>query len=52
MNWFPDYNIILASKSPRRQQLLESLGINFSVQTKEVDEIYSEDLTKEEVPVL
>lgn len=51
MNWFPKYNIILASKSPRRQQLLESLGIEFSVQTKEVDEVYPQDLNKEEVPV-
>lgn len=51
MKWFPDYKIILASKSPRRQQLLESLGIRFRVETKEVEEIYPKDLTKEEVPV-
>lgn len=51
MKWVPDYNIILASKSPRRQQLLKSLGVKFSVQTIEVDEVYSENLTKREVPV-
>lgn len=51
MDWMPHYNIILASKSPRRQQLLKSLGINFSVQTKEVEEIYPGKLNKEEVPV-
>lgn len=51
MHWFPDYNIILASKSPRRQQLLKSLGIEFSVQTIEVDEVYSDKLTKHEIPV-
>lgn len=51
MKWFPDYNIILASKSPRRQELLASLGIQFSVKTKEVDEIYPKNLSKEQVPV-
>jgi len=51
MKWFPDYNFILASKSPRRQQLLESLGLTFSVRLKEVEEVYPEDLSKEQVPV-
>lgn len=51
MNWFPKYNIILASKSPRRQQLLASLNIDFSVQTKHVDETYPEELLREQVPV-
>lgn len=51
MNWFPDYNYILASKSPRRNELLKSLGIEFSVKTKEVDEIYPDSLSKEEIPV-
>lgn len=51
MKWFPNFNIILASKSPRRQQLLHDLGLKFSVQIKEVDEIYPKSLAKEEVPV-
>jgi septum formation protein len=51
MKWFPDYNYILASKSPRRNQLLKSLGIEFEVKTKEVDEIYPDNLIKEEIPV-
>ncbi len=51
MNWFPKYNYILASKSPRRQQLLRSLGIEFQVRIKEVDEIYPEDLLPTEIPV-
>jgi septum formation protein len=51
MNWFPNYNFILASKSPRRQQLLKSLGITFTVITKEVDEVYSPTLSNEEIPV-
>ena len=51
MQWFPDFNYILASKSPRRQQLLQLLGIPFVVKTHEVEENYPEDLTKEEIPV-
>ncbi len=51
MKWFPDYNYILASKSPRRNQLLKSLGIDFSIKIKEVEENYPNNLTKEEIPV-
>lgn len=51
MKWFPDYNYILASKSPRRQELLTSLGIQFTVKTKEVEELYPGDLSKEQIPV-
>lgn len=36
--------LILASKSPRRKQLLEMAGIPFTIQTKEVEEDYPEDL--------
>ncbi|HWV70108.1 MAG TPA: Maf family protein, partial [Pseudosphingobacterium sp.] len=35
-------NIILASKSPRRKELLSSLGIQFSTEIKEVEESYPE----------
>ncbi len=51
MKWLPEYNYILASKSPRRQELLHSLGINFQVVTKEVDESFPDYLTMEEIPV-
>ncbi len=51
MNWLPDYNYILASKSPRRQTLLKSLGIDFKVVVKEVDESYPEGLRINEIPV-
>lgn len=51
MHWFPEYNIILASKSPRRQQLVKSLGIDFSVKTIDVEENYPEHLSMEEVPL-
>jgi septum formation protein len=51
MNWLPGYNYILASKSPRRQELLRELGINFSVEILDVDEAYPESLYCEEIPV-
>lgn len=36
--------LILASKSPRRKQLLEMAGIPFTIRTKEVEEDYPPDL--------
>ncbi len=51
MKWFPQYNYILASKSPRRQELLHLLGIKFKIQTKEVKEDYPDNLAMEEIPV-
>ncbi len=50
MNWLPDYNYILASKSPRRQELLRSLGIEFEVRTKEVEEFFPSGMPKYEIP--
>ena len=50
MKWFPNYNYILASKSPRRSQLLKSLGIDFSIKTIEVDETYPAGLEREQIP--
>lgn len=45
------YEIILASKSPRRQQLLSDLGIRFRVQSMDVPEVFPEGLSMTEVPV-
>lgn len=39
------YNIILASKSPRRQELLKGIGLNFSIMTRDVDESYSKNIS-------
>lgn len=36
----PDYPLVLASKSPRRSQLLTQAGIPFTVRTADVEEIY------------
>lgn len=41
--------IVLASKSPRRKELLEGLEIPFEIRTKEVEEIYPDDLSPEAV---
>lgn len=43
------YNIILASGSPRRQQLLKEIGIPFTVQLKPVKEEYPGRLTHFEI---
>ena len=45
------YELILASKSPRRQQLLHDLGLNFSVQSMDIPEVFPESLGMTEVPV-
>lgn len=37
-------NIILASGSPRRQQLLKNLNLDFTIQLKEIEEIYPKHL--------
>jgi septum formation protein len=45
-------DIILASKSPRRQHLLTGIGLKFSVaELSEMDEIYPSVLKAEEIPV-
>jgi len=44
-------NIILASKSPRRQNLLKELGFDFVIKTKEIEEIYPPELQRENVAV-
>ncbi|HQS05288.1 MAG: septum formation protein Maf [Sphingobacteriales bacterium 17-39-43] len=43
--------IILASKSPRRQELLKLMGFDFQVVLREVDESYPEGLSPSEIAV-
>ncbi len=43
------YKIILASASPRRQELLKLLGFNFDVEIKSIDEEIIENLSPTEV---
>ncbi len=44
------YHIILASKSPRRQELLRGMGVDFEILTKETPENYPAELPLDEVP--
>ncbi len=45
------YEVILASGSPRRKQLLEEMGIDFRVETRPVKEVLPEGKTPEETAV-
>lgn len=49
LNNLVDKNIILASKSPRRQELLKGLGLSFKVKTKEVHEDFPSSLSSNKV---
>lgn len=44
-------NLILASGSPRRKQLLEAIGIPFTVQTANIPETYPAALSVMDIPV-
>ncbi len=44
-----DKQLILASKSPRRQQLLAGLGLSFQIFTKDTDEDFPADLQREAI---
>lgn len=47
-----NYNVLLATKSPRRQQLLKETGIDFQlVNDREIDESIPSDLDKCQIPV-
>jgi septum formation protein len=43
------YKLILASGSPRRQQFFKDLNLDFSVNVKEVDEVYPDHLKAQEI---
>jgi septum formation protein len=44
-----DFNIILASASPRRHAFFKTMDLDFEIKLKPVDEIYSKDLKREEI---
>lgn len=47
-----NYNIILASNSPRRQELLSGLDLDFTVKTiPDIDESYPENLKGGDIPL-
>jgi len=41
--------IILASSSPRRQEFIKELGLNYKIETKEIDESYPKYLKREKI---
>ncbi len=51
MNKFNNYKITLASKSPRRQQLLSDMGIEFETRLKPVDESFPANLGKDDIAI-
>jgi len=46
---FININIILASGSPRRQELFKELGLDFKIKVKPIEEVYSLNLKQEEI---
>jgi septum formation protein len=48
---YKNHKIVLASKSPRRQELMKGLDISFEVRTMEVDESFPPALQREEIPL-
>ncbi|MEW6467430.1 MAG: Maf family nucleotide pyrophosphatase [Bacteroidota bacterium] len=46
-----NYNVILASRSPRRQFLLKETGIAFGVRVRETDEEFPQELKAQEIPL-
>jgi len=45
------YQLVLASASPRRQQLLRELGLDFVVRPSDLEEFYPEELGMTAIPV-
>jgi septum formation protein len=43
------YNVILASGSPRRQQYFKDLNIDFSIQVRQIEELYPKELKGAEI---
>ena len=43
------YNLILASKSPRRKFLLKELGLDFEIHTKDIDESFPKKLKGKQI---
>ena len=46
---FKNHTIILASNSPRRQELIKGLDVDFKIEVKEVNELYSSKLKQNEI---
>jgi septum formation protein len=49
INRLDNFRIILASRSPRRQELMRELGLKFEILVKEYEESYPDSLTGDEI---
>ena len=49
-NHLSTYSIILGSQSPRRKELFAGLNIPFTIEVREVDELFSSEMIVKEVP--
>ncbi len=45
-----DWKVILASKSPRRHQLLKMMGLDFEIKTRDIPEVYPADMPLRHIP--
>ncbi len=43
------FSIILASQSPRRQNLLKELGLNFEIRLKDIEEVFDPEMPAREI---
>jgi septum formation protein len=46
---FKNYDVVLASQSPRRQELLKGLDLEYRIETRLVNEVYDNKLQKGEI---
>ncbi|MGJ8666213.1 MAG: Maf family nucleotide pyrophosphatase [Patiriisocius sp.] len=44
-----NYNIILASGSPRRQHFFQELDLDFTIDVREVDEVFPSEMKREQI---
>src|SRR6056297_1322089 len=49
INPIKHYQIILASRSPRRQHLLRELGLEFEIRTKDTDEDFDPNMDQAKI---
>lgn len=49
-NWFPPYRYILASRSPRRIELLSAVNLSFTLEPVDISEEYPHGLGMTEIP--
>ena len=51
MHWYSGIELVLASGSPRRKQLLEEMNIPFRILTTDLEETYPDELPIRQIPL-